>query len=293
MGVSFVCASVTVMSVSNIQNIDLMAFMQENKNMSDIKFTFPEEDSSVDSSINAQKLVLACGSEVFKIQFYGSFKNEDTIKVTDASREAFKIFLDILYNKQMDFDSLKFELLAELFYLAEKYQMEDLKQVITLNIKGRKINPFNILTAINVAEEHRHMEEFSNAIQSICASFVLEKPFKTLEIISKVDPTTENENLSLLSRMLSKVLLENGVPSDQCKNCKHEPCLNGEYLTKENFVVDALITSGRKKKEEDEPEAIRRTLKLEEWNSTLHYTKDMKILRKSLKKVKLTFKCKQ
>ena len=80
-----------------------MAFMEENKNMTDIKFTFPEEDSSVDSSINAQKLVLACGSEVFKIQFYGSFKNEDTIKVTDASIEAFKIFIDILYNKHVDF----------------------------------------------------------------------------------------------------------------------------------------------------------------------------------------------
>ena len=111
------------MAVSNIQTIDLIEFFNNNPEVSDVKFKFKNHDYNKEEVLVANRVVLSCGSDVFRTQFFGSVQDQDFINITDASFEAFKYFLDILYNKQVIWEDLSFKLLAEMFYLAEKYNL--------------------------------------------------------------------------------------------------------------------------------------------------------------------------
>ena len=115
---SFFCFRLNrlMMAVPNIQTIDI-ANIRENSSRptTDVKFIFVDKDSGEKLELNAHKLILAYGSEVFMTQFFGSFKEErDTIPVEDASYNAFKIFLDVLYNKKTPMNQASFKLLGEL-----------------------------------------------------------------------------------------------------------------------------------------------------------------------------------
>ena len=140
-----------------------------------------------------------------------------------------------------------------------------------------------------IAEDNPNMEEFYNSLDEICSAFVLENPFKVLKMFSNIDPEDGNENHFTLNKVISKVFSKKDFPSDDCRNCKHDPCLDGEYVTSENFVVNAAILSENNPNVEDPP-IIRRTLKLERF-SDLHYTKDIEVLKRSLIANKFVFKC--
>ena len=78
--------------------------------------------------LHAHKLVLAVGCEVFMAQFYGLHPEDgDTIPVEDSSYDAFKILLELLYNKKVSFENLGFSLLAELYTLADKLLLDKIK----------------------------------------------------------------------------------------------------------------------------------------------------------------------
>ena len=117
------------MYIPNIQIIDLAAFLEQNPEMAYVKFSFTTSDSKEEKELAACKLILSCGSPVFRTQFFGSIKNQDFINVKDASFDAFKTFLDIFYNTNVIWDELSFDLLGEVFYLAEKYHMDPLKNI--------------------------------------------------------------------------------------------------------------------------------------------------------------------
>ena len=116
-------------------------------------------------------------------QFFGSIKEErDVIPVQDASFDAFKMFLDILYNKKISIGKTSFKLLAELFYLADKYIMVELQEVIILEVASRKIVPGLLLEAVKIAEESVNMEKFSMLILKMCADFIKDDIKSVLEI---------------------------------------------------------------------------------------------------------------
>ena len=70
------------MNIPNIQNIDLATFLEQNPEMSDVKFIFRTSDSKEEKELAAHKLILSCGSPVFITQFFGSIKDQDFINVT-------------------------------------------------------------------------------------------------------------------------------------------------------------------------------------------------------------------
>ena len=145
------------MEVPNIQTIDLTDFLKTNSGMADVKFIFSSSVSKEEQELLAHKLILSCGSPVFQTQFYGSIQDQNNIPVEDSSFEAFKIFLDILYNKKIDLKTLTFQLLGEVFYLAEKYHIDALKKVVTNNVMAKRIDADNLLIAAKVAEDNIHI----------------------------------------------------------------------------------------------------------------------------------------
>ena len=157
------------MTVPNFQTIDIAKIRESSPQpTTDVTFIFVDQNSGEKKELHAHKLLLAFGSEVFMTQFFGSFKEErDTIPVEDASFEAFKIFLDVLYNKRISIHQASYKLLAELFYLGGKCLMVEMQQMIIGEITSRKMVPGKLIEAAQVAEENAQiMEKFSESIMT-------------------------------------------------------------------------------------------------------------------------------
>jgi len=230
------------MTASNIQTIDL-AHIRENcpTPTSDVKFTFVDQNSGKKSELLAHKLVLAFGSEVFMAQFYGPFKEErDIIPVEDSSFDAFKMLLDLMYNKEVIFENLDFQLLADLFNLANKFLLDEVKDSIVEEVSTRKMISGKLVEAAKVAEEQAHLEKFSEALSGVCVKFVKENIQSVFKIFDSEAPGGDNS--VILHRLMAK---GNRIQLDAiqivCDNCKHHPCLHGQVVTRDNFVTKANI----------------------------------------------------
>ena len=101
------------------------------------------------------------------------------------------------------------------------------------------------------------MEEFAQDLDEICSTFVLENPFGTLKLFSNINSEDGNEHPFILNKAMARVISKKNLPND-CRNCKHDPCLDGEYITRENFVVNAVILPNSIPNGEDPP-IVRRT----------------------------------
>ena len=155
------------MGISNIQTIDILSFLNMNSDIANVRFVF-EHRGGENKELLGHSLVLACASPVFKTQFYGSISDTEMIVITDASFEVFKIFLDILCNIELNLEDISYRNLGELFYLGEKYQVDDLKKSILKHLNTRKIDERNLLLAARAAEENICLDEFAACIGNLC-----------------------------------------------------------------------------------------------------------------------------
>jgi len=232
------------MTDPNIQTIDLANVRETCPNPTcDVKFVFVNPNTEEESEVPAHKLILSFGSPVFMRQFYGTMPEEkDSILINDSSIEAFKILLDIVYNKAVSLAEIDFKLLAELFYLAEKYHLDIWKDSIVNEVSSRNMVSENVLEAVKVAENNVHLDNFSDTLFKLCSVFVTENQGSILEIFNTEE--VGEENSFTLHRLLARAyrtIPPQSPPSPTCENCKHDPCLHGQKLSEDNFVVDAKI----------------------------------------------------
>ena len=156
------------MAVPNIQTIDLVTYLRAHPVMADVKFKFKDPDTNEGHEILAHKLILSCASEVFKAQFYGDDLDEIEIIIEDSSLEAFKIFLEILYNVKVDLKELSFQFLAEIFYLSEKYRVDMLKKEVLDTLSTKTVDADNLMIAAKVVEDNSRLETFSIYAPTSC-----------------------------------------------------------------------------------------------------------------------------
>merc|ERR1712096_601650 len=90
-------------------------------------------------------------------------------------------------------------------------------------VSARKMVPGKLLEAAKVAEDQAHLERFSEALYELCVECVEENMRSVFEIFDSETPSGD----------ASAPLRE---------NCKHNPCLHGQVLTKDNFVIKAQVT---------------------------------------------------
>jgi len=193
------------MAIPNIQTVNLANTLWNSaRPTTDVKFTFVHQVSGERLELDAHKLILACGSEVFMTQFFGLIREEcDVIPVEDASYDAFKVFLDLLYNKSVPVRQASFKILAELYYLADKYLMEEMKEMIILEVSSRKMISRHLIEAAKVAEENAHMDEFSESIIQLCSIFIKDDLKSVLDIFNIEEAGSDNS--LVLHRLLGKI----------------------------------------------------------------------------------------
>ena len=99
----------------------------------DVTFLFHGENIEEPAEkVKAHKPILAAASAVFQREFYGSMKEADgEIEIVDASKEVFQAMVNYIYSyEEMKLDSYALSFIASLFYLAEKYDIGDIKDEI-------------------------------------------------------------------------------------------------------------------------------------------------------------------
>lgn len=123
-----------------------------------------------DKKIYSHKLILSLASPVFEAMFYGYFENESIIEISDITAITFNLMLEFIYTDQITgltndgtsqhslIDRYSIETYIELFYCAEKYLLNDLREK-SLRAISNGLDNSNILQVIEFA--------FNNNIEAI------------------------------------------------------------------------------------------------------------------------------
>ena len=224
---------------SQLQPLDLPS-LREASDLADVTFTFIDSGTRGITELKANKTFLACASDVFRTQFFGSISSEKVIHVEDSNGDAFDTFLDILYHVDIDLKQKNLKFLGEIFYLAEKYQVNDLKTVIVEVVENMNIGMKDVVEIMMIAEGTSQLEQFSESLILLCVKLVLSSSTETLAEMFDMFEVEESTSY-LLHKLMSKVnkLKDKVSVVEPCKNCHQNPCINGEVITHTNFVEKA------------------------------------------------------
>ena len=123
--------------------------------------------------------------------------------------------------------------------MAKKYHLDQLEDSIVREVSSRKMTTEKLLEAAKVAESNAHLEKFSNPLYHICSSFVNENLESVQEVF--VQDEVGEENSYTLHRLMARANRVKPKPPPVCENCKQNPCLHGQVLSRINIVVGALV----------------------------------------------------
>jgi len=214
---------------------------------SDIKFIFRKEtnDGIAVQEIRAHKVILALVSDVFEKAFYGGLKDDGSIEIEDATKESFEAMIDFIYTKETDVSIYGFEMLCSIYYLAEKYNINALKEEILEAINTKDISVDNVLHVGMLADKHSAHDELSETLY-VAATQSLEKIFdgqlsKAINFFAEINADSSPALCRSAVKMMAKLKT---IPSAAvCSNCKASPCLSGVGITRTNLVPGAKVSA--------------------------------------------------
>ena len=85
--------------------------------------------------IEAHKIILALGSEVFRAQFFGSISQADQVEIEQWSYKSFKIFIDTFYNS-VNLGKYRIRVLSDLYCLSDYYSVPELQSSMNVVMKA-------------------------------------------------------------------------------------------------------------------------------------------------------------
>jgi len=211
--------------------------------VTDVRFLF-NEGGGVVKEVTAHRLILALISDVFEREFFGSMKEDKyDIPIKDSSQEVFQAMINFIYNKKPDWNNYDLTFLSQLYYLAEKYNIGELRIEIIASIETRQITDENVLDVAILAEENILHQPLSDSLYEVATIFLMKKfdgkLNNAIEFFSGSE-ASEVHGLVLMKIMARMKNTECSIPL-KCKNCKSSPCLDGQGLTFGNFVTGAEV----------------------------------------------------
>jgi len=209
----------------------------------DIKFLFKEEEDGMSTAkeINAHRFILSLVSDVFKQGFYGGMPDDGIIEIKDVSKESFEAMIDYIYNKKDDLKIYDLDTLCSLYYLGDKYNINKLATESLGAISCKSIVTKNVLDVGHLADQYSVYEELAETLYDTAArglSSIFDGEItKVGEFFTKlVTEAPASTSCKGLERIMARV----GKPP-VCDNCKSFPCMDEEFVTKDNFVPEANV----------------------------------------------------
>ena len=195
------------------------------------KFTFARP------VVSAHKFLLAGASPVFRRQFLGSLKeSSDVVLIKDTTFEAFATMINYLYNppgKSFSLSHIKCpQGLCEIYNIAERYQLENLKLIVYAVLTALPISSENLLFAAGTAKRWYVFPNVSEMLLEKCATFLAEK-MKTAEDVFKLMLLTKESYPDADPDLLQELLRMNAEKPKSCSNCKRglAHCVHGQNVT--------------------------------------------------------------
>jgi len=207
----------------------------------DVRFWFKDADGAV-KEVKAHSQILASASDVFYRQFYGSLKAENDVEIKDASQESFLAMIEYIYNKKLVFKDISLSFLASLYYLANKYNIEDLRDEIVASIPEHEVTKENVLEVGLLAEENVLHQELSEALYDAAAGFVKKVKGAVNDLCADGNEEHAEVIFKIINRSNKVIIRSRKVKSELCGNCQQATCLTGQPLTITNFVKGAKVT---------------------------------------------------
>ena len=206
-----------------------------------ITFKVVDKEEQEVAMLEAHKMIVALHSDHFRNAFYGSgtkFKEgkEGVMVIKETTKEAFEDFLGFLYEKKIDFKTKNLEELYEILNLAERYQVDELKDRVTEVFKNFPITLDNVVEVAATTELFSHFEVPSKDLYSSCVA-LMEKKFETVG--SLVHFIQSNEDKATVMTLLNDIKKEN-CPK-KCSNCQNDPCLNNLKVYLPSLRTGTLI----------------------------------------------------
>lgn len=200
----------------------------------DIRFTFNEQDGVI-KEVKAHKMILASVSDVFYREFYGSLPAESDIEIKDSRHGIFLTMIEFIYNKKPNYKDADLEFLSSLYYLADKYNIAELRNRIIASIPEHDVTKDNVLDVALLAEENILHQPLSEALYDASASFVMKTEGVEHEMFADENEKQAVVVFKIMNRVKKVKSGKVQMKSTFCR-CLQVPCKNGEKVTSQNFV---------------------------------------------------------
>jgi len=141
----------------------------------DVIFRIIEEER-VTGHIGAHRYLLATCSSVFRTEFFGLLADrEKVIDIKETSLHAFRYLVDYIYGIKIKFEiDMEAQELFEILNIAERYDVQQLKEDVTEQLKTLQIEARNVVEVARVAEAYNHFESVSTSVLSSCSKLLKE-----------------------------------------------------------------------------------------------------------------------
>ena len=122
------------------------------------------------SKVMAHKFIMAMGSPVCMKQFYGELREKKgEIVIKSATKDAFVTMVDLFYGKEVDWASKSIEELFDIADMAEKYQVDALKEKLQVAAQKYPLQEENVVIVAAIAEKFGQFENLAKTILMRCS----------------------------------------------------------------------------------------------------------------------------
>jgi len=204
------------------------------------------EDKAVES-LFAHKLVLAWVSPVLDVQFFGLMAEGTStepcrvVEIKDFSKGSFEIFIRLVYGEKKEIVTQcgKLDTLFELFKLADKYQVDDIRSLVNSTIVYFKVTVSNMFEVLAVLEIYKNLLNFGGICSKLKTKCMIAVQTELKTPFDMVKLWNDNQDKADLVNLLFKAL---GLDTDKftkspcticksvpipCSNCKSGTCKDG------------------------------------------------------------------
>ena len=205
---------------------------------SDIKFKVVDKEDGLVTVFQAHKFIFGLHSDHFNNVFFGSgvnFKEKEdcTVVIKDATKEAFEDFLGFNYEKNIEFEKKTLRELYDILNLAERYQVKELRDVVCDSIQKF---PLSVRIQFESATTVEEFSQFDDASQALFASRVA---------FTKTQFTNVDSGLTFVQRHDDETTamkpLKDEKMSEDCSNCREKPCYENSHILINDLLVSDMM----------------------------------------------------
>ena len=190
------------------------------------------------TTLEGHKIIIALHNDHFKNAFFGSgikFKEEEEgiMVIKETTWAAFEDFVGFFYEKNIKFEKKTLRELFEILNLAERYQVNELKEKVSGFIDNFPLSIDNVVEVAATTQEFSHFEIASQDLYANCSSFVQVKLNSLKSVLNFVQ---KNEDEVTVKKLIKELKYP-------CSRCHQRPCKISSY-----FSTGESIVPGRKVK---------------------------------------------